>query len=234
MKFSVLWASPAQAKAFLQEPLSVWNLRLRSSPVLRLMLDGEELTTKSQKEMRKFRGKKISLALQDPRSAMDPVFTMGTQFKEVLLSRNDLKKGKTTANIFSEIYKRLHAVGIASPETRCRQYPHEWSRGMLQRAQIAMTFSTFPETLILDEVTSALDPTITLQILDLIVRLKQERKTGILLITHDISVASEICDRVAVMQKGCIVETGTVREIFDKPAHPYTDLLVSSIREDAC
>ena len=101
---------------------------------------------------------------------------------------------------------------------------------MLQRAQLVMVSSASPEVLILDEITSALDPTISLQILDLIVQLKKEQNTGIILITHDLSVALEVCDRVAVMQKGRIVETGMVREIFERPVHSYTNLLVSSIQ----
>jgi peptide/nickel transport system ATP-binding protein len=200
-----------------------------------VLLDGQELTTKSRKEMRQIRGKKISMVLQDPRSAMDPVFTMGTQFREVLLSRDGSRIGSRgeKKDILHHIYELLESVGIASPNGRCRQYPHEWSRGMLQRAQVVMAFSTSPEVLILDEVTSALDPTICLQLLDTIIRLKDKQDTGIILITHDLSVAMEVCDRVAVMKRGRIVETGTVREIFDRPVHPYTHLLVSAIREHA-
>ncbi|OEU51635.1 MAG: hypothetical protein BA861_11645 [Desulfobacterales bacterium S3730MH5] len=199
-----------------------------------ILLDSEELTTKSQREMRQFRGKKISLVLQNPRSAMDPVFTMGNQFEEVI-SIHDARKNRKQwgkANVLQKVYELLQTVGIASPKERCRQYPHEWSLGMLQRALLVMAFSASPEVLLLDEVTSALDPTISLQILDMIIRLKEKEDTGIILITHDLSIAFEVCDRVAVMQKGCIVETGTVREIFDKPVHPYTNLLIASILED--
>lgn len=200
-----------------------------------ILLDGQELTAKGRREMRQVRGKKISLVLQDPKSAMDPVFTMGTQFREVLLSRNGSRIGNRgeKKDVFHHIYELLESVGIASPNRRCRQYPHEWSRGMLQRAQVVMAFSNSPEVLILDEVTSALDPTICLQLLDIIIRLKEKQDTGIILITHDLSVAMEVCDRVAVMKRGRIVETGTVREIFDRPGHPYTHLLVSDIREHA-
>ena len=188
-----------------------------------ILFDNQELTAKTEKELRLIRGKRIALVMQNPKSAMDPVFTMGSQFDEVI-SLNKLSKKKKN----DIIYNLLKNVGIASPKERCRQYPHEWSRGMLQRAQLVMAFSTSPELLILDEVTSALDPTICLQILDLIVRFKNEHHAGIILITHDLSIASKICNRVAVMHKGLIVESGTVRKIFDKPVHPYTKLLVSS------
>ncbi len=189
-----------------------------------IFFDGEELTAKTEKELRLIRGKRIALVMQNPKAVMDPVFTMGSQFDEVISLNNFSKKKKRKI-----IYNLLKNVGIASPKERCRQYPHEWSRGMLQRAQLVMAFSTSPELLILDEVTSALDPTICLQILDLVVRFKHEHHAGIILITHDLSVAYRICDRVAVMHQGLIVESGTVREIFDKPVHPYTKLLVSSI-----
>ena len=195
-----------------------------------ILLDGQELTTKSRKEMNQIRGKKIFLAMQNPGSAMDPVFTMGNQLKEIISLSDAAKnhKGQKKAKILQRIFTLLETVGIASPKERCRQYPHEWSRGMLQRAQLVMAFSASPELLILDEVTSALDPTICLQILDLIIQFKKEHAAGIILITHDLSVAFRVCDRVSVMQKGCIVETGTIREIFDQPVHPYTGLLVSS------
>ena len=194
-----------------------------------ILLDGQELIIKSQRELRRLRGRKISLALQDPRSAMDPVFMMGNQLKEVVSISHTGKRAKKQCNadILRKIHTLLKGVGIASPKERCRQYPHEWSRGMLQRAQLVMVSSASPEVLILDEITSALDPTISLQILDLIIRLKTEQNTGIILITHDLSIALEICDRVAVMQKGRIVEMGKVRKIFEQPVHPYTKLVVS-------
>ena len=188
-----------------------------------ILFNNQELTAKTEKELRLIRGKRIALVMQNPKAAMDPVFTMGSQFEEVISFNSFPKKKKKEI-----IYNLLINVGIASPKVRCRQYPHEWSRGMLQRAQLVMAFSASPELLILDEVTSALDPTICLQILNLIVRFKHEHHAGIILITHDLFIASKICDHVAVMHQGLIVESGTVREIFDKPVHPYTKLLVSS------
>ncbi|MBL0715410.1 MAG: ABC transporter ATP-binding protein, partial [Desulfosarcina sp.] len=207
-------------------------LRLESPAAVRagsILLDGRELTVKTQKQMRALRGKKIALVLQNPESAMDPVFTMGYQFREVLLSQEkSTSRGRKAG--FSKIERFLDAVGIASARKRCRQYPHEWSRGMLQRGKLAMVFSTRPAVAILDEITSALDPTVCLQVLDAIRRLKEKSGTAIMLISHDLFLAAEICDRVAVMKAGRIVETGTVREIFDGPVHPYTRALVSSAR----
>ncbi|MCI5180223.1 MAG: ABC transporter ATP-binding protein [Candidatus Electrothrix sp. AW3_4] len=189
-----------------------------------ILLDGQDLAGKSQQEMRAIRGRKIALAVQDPRSAMDPVFRMESQLLEVMQAAG---AGRQKSMQQDEIYGRLSEVGISSPRTRCRQYPHQWSRGMLQRAQLVMLFSTNAQVLILDEVTSALDPTVTLEILDLIRRLQQERKAGIILITHDTAVARELCDRAAVMQQGRMVESGPVAEVLGRPTHPYTRELVA-------
>lgn len=191
-----------------------------------IVVNGEELTGKNSKEMAKIRGRSISLAIQDPQAAMDPVFRMGAQFGEVLRSSNGTGR-KEKHHVFPRIREWLTKVGISSPEERCRQYPHQWSRGMLQRAQLVMAFSTGAPVVILDEVTSALDPTVTLQILDLIRRMKEEHQTGILLITHDIFVAARICDRMAVMKNGQVVEIGDIVQMMDEPIHPYTRTLVS-------
>ncbi|BBO82302.1 peptide ABC transporter ATP-binding protein [Desulfosarcina ovata subsp. sediminis] len=197
-----------------------------------ILLEGEELCARTQREMESLRGKKITLVLQHPERAMDPVFRMESQFREVWTSdRVDARRQQR--RFLSVIQRMLHSVGIADARRRCRQYPHQWSRGMLQRAQLVMAFSVSPAVLILDEVTSALDPTVCLQILDAIMRLKQTRHTGVILITHDLFVAAEICDRVAVMHNGRIVETGTAGDIFRRPAHPYTRLLVSSTADPA-
>jgi len=196
-----------------------------------IFLDGTELTVLPPRGMSDMRGGKIFLVLQDPRSAMDPVFTMKTQFEEVVASRTG-RCGVEDA--LGEVYSLLRSTGIASPEERCRQYPHEWSRGMLQRAQLVMAFACRPEVLILDEVTSMLDPTITLQILDMTRRYRRDHRCGIILITHDLAVAHEICDRVAVMREGRIVETGATRDVFENPAHPYTRLLVSGALGCTC
>ncbi len=194
-----------------------------------IRLDDQELSTLTQKEMTALRGEKITLVLQNPESAMDPLFTMGDQFKDVLLSTPAAPSRRGRIGL-GAVENLLSAVGISAPRARCRQYPHEWSRGMLQRGQLVMAFLTTPAVMILDEITSAVDPTVCLQILDAVRRLKAQTRTAILLITHDLSLASEICDRVAVMQTGKIVESGTVEDIFGKPVHPYTRALVASAR----
>jgi ABC-type dipeptide/oligopeptide/nickel transport system ATPase component len=195
-----------------------------------ILLDGHDLAAKTGREMKGIRGDKISLVLQNPVSAMDPLFSMGEQFREVLAARRNGTSGNGDG-FFQSIRRLLKLVGIASPEEQCRRYPHQWSRGMLQRGQLVMGFLASPSVLILDEVTSALDPTVCLQILDAVVRLKEEKHTAVLLITHDLFLAAEICDRVAVIQKGRIVETGRVRNIFNAPGHPYTRSLISAARE---
>jgi ABC-type dipeptide/oligopeptide/nickel transport system ATPase component len=199
-----------------------------------ILLGDQELTDKTQRQMGAMRGKKISLVLQNPTAAMDPVFTMGNQFKDALSVATESKglQQMPGAGCLGAIHGLLRKVGIASPRERCRQYPHEWSRGMLQRAQLVMAFSTSPGVVILDEVTSALDPTISLQILDMIVRFKKEQGMAIVLITHDLCAALEVCDRISVMHKGSIVETGTIGQIFDHPVHPYTRLLISTAFDD--
>ncbi len=204
-------------------------LRLESPAVIRkgsIFLDGQEITTKTQKEMLAVRGRKIALALQNPENAMDPVFSMGYQFIEVLRCRTGSTRGERKT--FGErIASLLEAVGISSASRRCRQYPHEWSRGMLQRGQLAMTFSMHPEVMILDEITSALDPTVCLQVLDAVHRLKEKQNIAIIMISHDLDLAAHTCDRMAVMKEGRIVETGTVESVFQRPTHPYTRRLVS-------
>ncbi|MDH4316996.1 MAG: ABC transporter ATP-binding protein, partial [Desulfobulbaceae bacterium] len=191
-----------------------------------IKLDGREISTpQRQKEMRKYRGRKISLVLQNPKSAMDSVFTVGRHFKDVFSIRHGLTNYTDKTNkksIQYEINKLLQAVGISSPEERSRQYPHQWSRGMLQRAQLQMTFVTMPDVIILDEVTSALDPTVTMQTLCVIRQLTENKDSAIIFITHDLSVALEICDRIAVMEKGRIVESGPAREIILTPSNSYT------------
>ncbi len=195
-----------------------------------IILDDHELANGDRHKINGFRGRKISLVLQDPGSSMDPVFTMGRQFRELLsIHSNSDEIPKNGAAQNKKIFELLQDVSIASPEERCRQYPHQWSRGMLQRAQLQMAFSTRPEVVIMDEITSALDPTITMQVLRLVSDYKKQQGTSIIFITHDLSVAMEICDRIAVMQKGRIVETGKASEIIDNPSHPYTRQLISGI-----
>lgn len=210
-------------------------VRLEAPAVLtsgEILLDGRDLVRSSRKELSHIRGEKIAMVPQNPMDAMDPLFSMKAQFREVFMARNN--GGRSNGNggnrrLFLEKTEAfLRTVGIASPRERCRQYPHQWSRGMLQRGQLVMVFLSRPSVLVLDEVTSALDPTVCLQILDAVARLREEHGTAILLITHDLFLAAEICDRLAVISSGRIVETGPVRDIFQKPDHPYTRTLLSA------
>ncbi len=191
-----------------------------------------ELTCLGQRDMAGIRGKRLSLALQDPLAAMDPVFTIASQFRDILRVAMAYPQGgscKTGVHTMSTVFNLLRRAGISSPEKRCCQYPHEWSRGMLQRAQIVMAFLLSPDVVILDEVTSALDPTMVLRILDLIVGLKEEYDTAIILITHDLCAAVEVCNRLSIMYRGTVVETGTTARILEDACHPYTRLLVSTV-----
>lgn len=186
---------------------------------------GEDLMKKNQDELTRFRGNKLAMIFQDPMSALNPVFTIGDQIAESL----QLHQKKKKKEAWTKAVDLLRLVGIPAPETRAKQYPHELSGGMCQRVVIAIALACNPELLIADEPTTALDVTVQAQILDLLQRLKQEFGMSILLITHDMGVAAEMADRIAVMYAGIIAEEGTVAEIFDNPSHPYTRGLLKSI-----
>jgi len=190
-----------------------------------IVFQGEELTTKSQEEMGKIRGNKIAMIFQDPMSALNPVFTVGDQISESLM----IHQGMSKQEAMQEAIKLLGHVGIPAPEIRVKQYPHELSGGMCQRVVIAIALACKPDLLIADEPTTALDVTVQAQILELLKSLQDEFGMSILLITHDMGVASEVADRIAVMYAGTIVEEGTVFDIFDHPSHPYTQGLLNSI-----
>lgn len=187
--------------------------------------NGVDLTSKSQKEMIQIRGEQIAMIFQDPMSALNPVFTIGDQIAESLKLHQKLSKKEC----WERAIDMLRMVGIPDPEMRAKQYPHEMSGGMRQRVVIAMALICKPELLIADEPTTALDVTVQAQILDLLQRLQQELGMAIVLITHDMGVAAEMADRIAVMYAGKIVEEGSVEEIFDHPSHPYTVGLLKSI-----
>ncbi|MCM3338208.1 ABC transporter ATP-binding protein [Paenibacillus sp. MER TA 81-3] len=186
---------------------------------------GKELASMSQKEMIRIRGNRIAMIFQDPMSALNPVFSVGDQIAESLR----LHRGVSRKEAWRQAVDMLRLVGIPDPELRAKQYPHELSGGMRQRVVIAMALICKPELLIADEPTTALDVTVQAQILDLLQRLQQELGMAIVLITHDMGVAAEMADRIAVMYAGKIVEEGTVGEIFDHPSHPYTIGLLKSI-----
>ena len=190
-----------------------------------ILLDGENILRRTPAGMREIRGRKISMVLQDPQTSLNPVFSIGDQLREALLRRGPAK--------LKEIMKRavdaLRRVDIAAPEQRIGQYPHQMSGGMKQRVVGAIAISGEPEVLIADEPTTALDVTIQLQYLKLLKRLQRENGMAILFITHDFGVVARMCDRVAVMYAGRIVECGPVQQIFEAPSHPYTRALIASV-----
>lgn len=193
-----------------------------------ILYGGENLLEVSEKRMTKIRGKKIAMIFQDPASSLDPIMKIGKQITEtILLNANGEKPTKKQAK--ERAIALMEEVGIPAPKLRFEQYPFELSGGMRQRIVIAIALASNPEILICDEPTTALDVTIQAQILDLIDRLKDERKLSVLFITHDLGVVARMADRVAVTYAGKIVEYGTVDEIFYKPKHPYTWALLSSM-----
>ncbi|MGI6627230.1 MAG: ABC transporter ATP-binding protein [Bacillota bacterium] len=190
-----------------------------------IFLDGEDLLLKSEEEMQKVRGNKISMIFQEPMTSLNPVLSVGFQIMEAL----ELHQGLSTGDAMKKAVEMLRLVGIPEPERRVAEYPHQMSGGMRQRVMIAMALACNPRLLIADEPTTALDVTIQAQILDLMGRLQQDMGTAILLITHDMGVVAEMAERVIVMYAGQFVEEGDVESIFDHPLHPYTSGLLSSI-----
>jgi oligopeptide/dipeptide ABC transporter ATP-binding protein len=191
-----------------------------------VLLDGENILERSPAEMREIRGRRISMVLQDPQTSLNPVFSVGDQLREAIVRR---KRGAGASEIMNEAVAALRRVEIAAPEQRIGQYPHQMSGGMKQRVVGAIAISGEPEVLIADEPTTALDVTIQLQYLKLLKRLQAENGMAILFITHDFGVVGRMCDRVAVMYAGRIVECGPVRRIFEAPQHPYTRALIASV-----
>ncbi len=187
--------------------------------------EGQDLLAMTPAQMRHLRGKDISMIFQEPMTALDPAFTIGSQIVETIRAHVDVS-AKEAENQAVEVMQR---VGIANAARRIHDYPHQFSGGMRQRVMIAMALVLKPRLLIADEPTSALDVTIQAQILDLLAQLRDELNMSIILITHSLAVVYEIADRVAVMYAGEIVETGAVKEIFDQPQHPYTQGLLKSM-----
>jgi len=191
----------------------------------KILLDGESLLEKSDAELRRIRGSRMSMIFQNPLSSLNPVFTIGNQVSHVIR----IHQGKNKPEARQRAVETFELVRLPDPERLLKKYPHELSGGMLQRVMIAMALSCQPEVLIADEPTTALDVTIQAQILSLMLKLKQEMGTAIIMITHDLGVVAETCDRVAVMYAGLIVEQGPVQKIFSDPLHPYTEGLLSSL-----
>lgn len=191
----------------------------------RAYYNGENLLKKKERDMLKIRGKEISMIFQDPMTSLNPVFRIGDQVAEMPLLHD--KSGRRDA--WRRAIDMLEKVGISSPELRSRQYPHQFSGGMRQRAVIAMSLMCSPRILIADEPTTALDVTIQNQILKLLRKLRDETKTAIILITHDLGVVAETCDSVLVMYAGSVIEKASVENLFENPLHPYTAGLLNSI-----
>jgi|TARA_B100000470_G_scaffold219553_1_gene206583 oligopeptide/dipeptide ABC transporter ATP-binding protein len=205
-------------------------LRLIPKPAARIvsgeiLLDGEDLVSLSDKDMRQVRGRKISMILQDPQTSLNPVFTIGNQLIEALGAhgKNSRKEMLTKA------MEALRNVRVAAPERRLDDYPHQMSGGMKQRVIGAIAVSASPKIIIADEPTTALDVTIQLQYLRLLKDIQAETGLAIIFITHDFGIVARMCDRVAVMYAGRIVEQADVRDLFNKPHHPYTQALMDSV-----
>ena len=190
----------------------------------RIWFEGEDLLTKTPKEMTGIRGREISMILQDPMMSLDPVFTIGNQIGEGIRRHLDLRN-KELVELIEEL---LVAVNISQPKQRMKQYPHEMSGGMRQRVVGAIALSCKPKIVIADEATTNLDVTIQLQFLNLLKHIQEETGVTLMFVTHDLGIVAEMCRRVLVMYAGKIVEEALVTEIFDSPAHPYSKGLLDA------
>ena len=190
-----------------------------------ILLNGEDILTYSKNQMRRVRGKEIAMIFQDPMTSLNPVYTIGNQIMEMILEHEKMSRREARARAI----EMLKLVGIPAAEKRIDSYPHEFSGGMRQRVMIALALSCNPKLLIADEPTTALDVTIQAQILSLIKKLNRQFGMTTMLITHDLGVVATVCDKVAVMYGGLIMEYGTADEIFYHPRHPYTMGLLGSI-----
>ncbi|RYI28737.1 ABC transporter ATP-binding protein [Bacillus infantis] len=190
-----------------------------------IVLDGDDITKYKKKQMQKIRGDKMSMIFQDPLTSLNPLHTVGKQIDETLMLHTDLNKNQRK----SRIIELLKEVGLPRADELIYEYPHQLSGGMRQRIMIAIAMACNPSMLICDEPTTALDVTVQAQILELMNKLKKSNDMGIIMITHDLGVVAEVCDRVVVMYAGKIVEQADVKELFGSPKHPYTKGLLESV-----
>jgi oligopeptide/dipeptide ABC transporter ATP-binding protein len=207
--------------------MSILNLLPKSTKITsgEILFNGENLLTKTQKQMQHIRGSKIALIPQDPMTSLNPLYTVGDQLLEII----KIHQGLTGNQAEKKAIEALDAVQIPAAKSRLNNYPHEFSGGMKQRAIIAMALACNAEILIADEPTTALDVTIQAQIMKLLNEIKKENNTSILLITHDLALVSENSDNIAVMYSGRIVETAPNNEFFTNPRHPYSNALLKSL-----
>ena len=191
----------------------------------KIVLDGEDIVPISEQEMAEIRGSKIALIIQDPMTSLNPVFSIGNQVEEAIEIHQDIPK----QSIMDRALEVLRKVNIPAAETRVKDYPHQMSGGMRQRVVGAIGISCHPQVLIADEPTTSLDVTIQAQYLKLLKDIQKDSDLSIIFITHDFGIVAKMCDRVAVMYAGRIVEHGSVRDIFNNPSHPYTEALLASV-----
>ena len=191
----------------------------------KIVLDGEDIVPISEQEMAEIRGSKIALIIQDPTTSLNPVFSIGNQVEEAIEIHQDIPK----QSIMDRALEVLRKVNIPAAETRVKDYPHQMSGGMRQRVVGAIGISCQPQVLIADEPTTSLDVTIQAQYLKLLKDIQKDSDLSIIFITHDFGIVAKMCDRVAVMYAGRIVEHGSVRDIFNNPSHPYTEALLASV-----
>jgi peptide/nickel transport system ATP-binding protein/oligopeptide transport system ATP-binding protein len=190
-----------------------------------VLLNGQDLLKLSSREIRKIRGRGISMSFQDPMTYLNPVMRVGDQIAEAILLHNDVSK----ASAFEMAVEAMRLTEINNPEKRAHDYPHQLSGGMRQRILISMALACNPDVMIADEPTTALDVVVQKEILNLLRNLRNELSTGMIIVSHDLGVVAEVCEKVAVMYAGSIVEISSTKELFENPLHPYTIGLMESI-----